>query len=288
MFLRLFAPLVALAALALVATPAPAAVPGEDLWSEPLAPFKIADNLYYVGSKELTAFLIVTPKGDILLDGGVPKNGPMVLDNVRALGFDPHDIKILINSHAHFDHAGPFAMLKQATGAQMVISRGDAPVIESGGETDFFFHKRMFPPAKVDRVIDDGDTVSLGGVTLTAHITAGHTKGCTSWTLPVTVDGQAKQALFICSLTLLPGYRLTGDPGYPNLGADFARSIATLRAQRCDLFLASHGGFIDLLKKREAMLAGAKTNPFIDPAGCKAYIDHGEASLHRLEARGGQ
>ena len=276
---------VALFGIAASAPATAAPYPGHKEWTAALAPFRIADNLYYVGSQDLTSFLIVTPKGDILLDGGVPENAPMILDHIRALGFDPHDIKILLNSHAHFDHAGVLAEIKVQTGAQMVASRADTPVLESGGKADFFFAKPMFQPVKVDRIIDDGDTVALGGVTLAAHITAGHTRGCTSWSMPLTVDGQAKQALFICSLTILPGYRLSGDPNYPNLGQDFARSIKTLRALPCDVFLASHGSFFDLTRKREALLKGAEPNPFVDPAGCRAYIDRGEASLQSNLAR---
>jgi len=253
----------------------------EKSWTAPLAPFRIADNLYYVGSQDLTSYLVVTPKGLILLDVGVPQNAPMVLNNIRALGFDPRQIKYLLNSHAHFDHAGGLAVVKHLSGAKLVASRGDAPVLESGGRTDFFFGpKPQFPNVKVDRLIDDGGVVSLGGTTMTAHLTPGHTKGCTTWTMPLTVDGHTRQALFLCSLTILPHYRLTGDRRYPQMAADFTHSYSVLHGLPCEVFLASHGGFYGLLAKRQAMIDHpAAPNPFVDPAGCKAFIDHGETAF---------
>jgi metallo-beta-lactamase class B len=259
----------------------------EKSWTAPLAPFRIADNLYYVGSQELTAYLIATPKGLILLDAGVPENAPMVLNNIHALGFDPHQIKYLLNSHAHFDHAGGLAAIKRLSGAQMIASRGDAPVLESGGRADFFFGpKPQFPNVKVDRLIDDGGEVSLGGTTITAHLTPGHTKGCTTWTMPLRVDGRTRQALFLCSLTILPRYRLTGDRRYPQMAADFTRSYSVLHGLPCEVFLASHGSFFDLTAKRQVMLDHPDApNPFVDPAGCRAFFARGEADFHqRLEA----
>ena len=251
----------------------------EKTWTQSFAPFRIADNIYYVGSAELTSYLIVTPKGLILLDAGVPENATMVLGNIKALGFDPGQIKYLLNSHAHFDHAGGLAAIRRVTHARMIASAADATVLESGGRTDFFFGpKPQFPPLKVDRIIGDNEQVSLGGVSLTAHLTPGHTKGCTTWTMPVHVDGQIRQALFLCSLTILPGYRLTGDPKYPQMGADFGHTYAVLHALPCEVFLASHGSFYRLLAKRKTMLDNPSgPNPFVDPAGCKAYIDRGEA-----------
>jgi metallo-beta-lactamase class B len=263
----------------------------EASWTAPMAPFRIADNLYYVGSQELTSYLIVTPEGYILLDSGVPENAPMVMANIRKLGFDPRRIKFLLNSHAHFDHAGGLAAIKRATGARFVASRQDAPVLESGGRTDFahklitnsFSAAANFPPIKVDRLIADGEQVRLGGTALTAHVTPGHTKGCTTWSMPLTVDGRTRQALFICSLTILPGYRLVGDPNYPQMGEDFARTYKAMHALPCEVFLASHGSFYGLIAKREAMLKQPSPNPFVDPQGCAAYIAKSEAFFHRTQ-----
>jgi metallo-beta-lactamase class B len=257
-------------------------------WTQSIEPFRIAGNIYYVGAKDLTSYLIVTPKGDILLDVGVNENAAMVQANIRKLGFDPRQIKIILNSHAHLDHAGGIAAMKRFTHARFIASARDKPVLESGGRADFRFGPSpQFPAVKVDQVIGDGGKVSLGGVTMTAHLTPGHTKGCTTWTMPVTVDGQTRQALFLCSLSILPGYKLTGDPKYAEMGADYAHSYAVLHTLPCEVFLASHGMFYGMLAKRQAMLdhPGAP-NPFVDPAGCKAFFDKNEAAFRKKLAAG--
>jgi len=270
-------------AAAAAALPIPHAPYAEADWTQAIEPFRIAGNIYYVGAKDLTSYLIVTPKGYILLDVGVNENAAMVAANIRKLGFDPSQIKIILNSHAHLDHAGGIAAIKRLTHAQFVASAADAPVLESGGVKDFHFGpKPQFPAVKVDRTIADGGTVSLGGVTMTAHLTPGHTKGCTTWTLPVTVDGQPRQALFLCSLSILSGYRLTGDPSYPTMGADYAHTYDVLHALPCEVFLGSHGQFYGMLAKRQAVLDHpAAPNPFVDPAGCKAFIDRNEAAFRQ-------
>ena len=275
----------ALSAIAGAAAAAEPSVPhapyAEADWTQSIEPFRIAGNIYYVGAKDLTAYLIVTPKGYILLDVGVNENAAMVEANVRKLGFDPRQIKIILNSHAHLDHAGGIAAMKQFTHAQFIASARDKPVLESGGRADFHFGpKPQFPAVKVDRVIEDGGKVNLGGVTMTAHLTPGHTKGCTSWTMPVEVDGQTKQTLFICSVSILSGYRLTGDPSYPEMGADYAHTYAVLHSLPCEVFLGSHGIFYGMAAKRQAMLEHPRApNPFVDPAGCKAFIDRNEAAF---------
>jgi metallo-beta-lactamase class B len=238
----------------------------------PQAPFKIADNLYYVGASDVTSFLIVTPDGYILLDGGFEQTAPMILDHIRALGFDPKRIKFILNSHAHFDHAGGIAAIRAATGAAFVASAPDAPALAEGDVNDFSLKDVAFPPTKPDRIIAEGESVTLGGVSITAHVTAGHTKGCTTWTLPVMVDGKAESALFLCSLSVLSEFRLIGNPLYPNQAEDFEKSFATLNGLKCDVFLASHGQFFDLKGKAARLAAGAKPNPFVDPQGCRAFI----------------
>ncbi len=241
--------------------------------NQPLAPFKIADNLYYVGASDVTSYLIVTPHGKmILIDGGFEQTAPQILANIRTLGFDPKNIRILLNSHAHLDHAGGLAALKAATGAKFLASAQDAPVLEAGGANDFSLKNALFPPIKPDRTLHDGEKVALDGVTLTAHVTAGHTKGCTTWTMPVTMDGKRENALFLCSLSVLSQFRLIGNPAYPTQAADFEKSFATLKTLKCDVFLASHGMFFDMLGKRTKLLAGAKPNPFIDPQGCRDFF----------------
>jgi metallo-beta-lactamase class B len=249
--------------------------------NEPLAPFKIADNLYYVGAKDVTSYLIVTKAGLILLDGGFAETAPEILANIRTLGFDPKNIRILLNSHAHLDHAGGLAALKAASGATFYASAQDAPELAAGGANDFALKNANYPPIKPDRIIPDGGTIVMGGVTLTAHVTAGHTKGCTTWTMPVTIDGKHENALFLCSLSILSMYRLVGDPKYPTQAADYQKSFATLRGLKCDVFLASHGSFFDMLAKRQKLLAGAKPNPFIDPQGCRAFFAAAEKEFDR-------
>jgi metallo-beta-lactamase class B len=253
--------------------------------SQPLAPFRIGGDLYYVGASDVTSYLVVTKAGLILIDGGFEKTAPMILANIRTLGFDPKQVKFLLSSHAHFDHAGGLAALKAATGATFVASARDAPELEAGGADDFALKDALFPKIKPDRLVADGATVTLGGVTLTAHITAGHTKGCTTWTLPLTIDGKPQNALFLCSLSVLSNYRLIGDPLYPNQAADYEKSFATLRGLKCDVFLASHGQFFGMLDKRARLLAGDKPNPFIDPAGCRAFFAKAEAEFDRRLAQ---
>ena len=245
-------------------------------WSVPFAPFKIADGLYYVGSADPTAYLIDSGAGLILLDVGYTPFEPEVIKNIRTLGFDPKNVRIVLNSHAHLDHAGGLAALKGETGAKLHAMIGDAAILEAGGKGDADVgDKAGFPPVKVDRVLHDGDTVSLGRVTLTAHLTPGHTPGCTTWTMPVKVDSRTVTATFICSLTILPGTPM--DAGRQAL---WRTTYAKLDAMPCDLFLASHQSFFDGAKKRAAMAAG-KPNPFVDPKGCRAFIDSHKVAFEK-------
>jgi metallo-beta-lactamase class B len=277
----------AAAALAALFIAGPAAAEGapalkltpSETWNNPVAPFRIADGLYYVGAADIAAYLIVTDAGLLVIDGGHPETAGQILANIKALGFDPKAVKILLSSHAHFDHAGGLAELKTATGAQLYASAEDGALMKRGGKGDFFLgDKHPYPPVTPDHVLADGDKVTIGDVVLTAHITAGHTKGCTTWTFPVKVDGQPKQALVLCSLSILPGYRLVGDPAYPNMADDYAKSYATLKALPCEVFLASHGQFFGLPEKRLALRPDAP-NPFVDPEGCKTYFSAKEAEF---------
>lgn len=276
-------------ALFIAAAPACAqADPHSRANNRPVPPFHIAGNIYYVGASDVTSFLIVTPKGHILLDGGFAETAPQIEANIARLGFKLADVKILLNSHAHFDHAGGLAELKKRTGAQFVAMDGDAMLLASGGRGDFFFGDTLkFPPVKPDRIIHDGDTVSLGGVTLTAHLTAGHTRGCTTWTMTTDEGGKPLRVVFIGSMSVLSGYRLTGKESYPGIAASYEKSFRVLKSLPCDIFLASHGSFFDLSDKRAAMAKGATPNAFIDPTGYGAYVDDAEqafnAELHRQQ-----
>ena len=282
----------AFAVMVLVAVPMcarPQSDPEMRSMNRPIPPFHIIGNIYYVGASDITSFLIVTPAGDILLDGGLVQTAPQIEANIRKLGFKLSDVKILLNSHAHFDHAGGLAELKRRTGAQFVAMQGDAALLARGGHGDFYFGDRdTFPAIRPDRVIRDGDTVFLGGVTLTAHLTAGHTRGCTTWTMTTEDHDKPLHVVFIGSMSVLSGYRLAGKESYPGMTADYERSFRVLPSLPCDVFLGSHGQFFNLAEKREALAQSPKENPFIDPAGYRAYVDGAEhafqAALHRQQA----
>lgn len=247
--------------------------------NDPVAPFQIASGLYYVGASDIASYLISTDEGLILIDGGYETTAPQILANLKTLGFEPKQVKILLNTHAHLDHAGGLAAVKAATGATLYSSAEDGALMARGGKGDFFLADRApYPPVKPDKVVTDGQAITLGGVTLTAHLTPGHTKGCTTWTFPVKVDGVERQALVLCSLTVLPGYRLAKDPSYPGIAADYERSYATWAKLPCEVFLASHGQFYGLAEKRAAMKPGAP-NPFVDPEGCRTFFTGAKARL---------
>ncbi|MDE3135430.1 MAG: subclass B3 metallo-beta-lactamase [Acidobacteriota bacterium] len=289
----------AIGALALVAgsiallggsVPAPGSQSDPDAraWNQPVKPFHIIGNIYYVGAKEISSFLIVTPRGDVVLNAGYVQTAPQIEANIRSLGFHVADVKILLNSHAHLDHAGGLAELKRVTGARFYASAADAPLLESGGRGDYAFgDKYTFPPIKPDRLLHDGDTVSLGGTTLTARLTPGHTKGCTTWTMNVQADGKQYPVVFACSTSVLQGVRLVNNPLYPGIARDYERAFRVLRSLPCGVFLSDHGWMFHLDAKRQALASGAKPNPFIDPAGYRAYIEKSEAAflkdLHQQE-----
>ena len=234
--------LIAVAMLAASASPGSAA-PQDPSWTQAVQPFRIADRLYYVGSRELAAYLIDSGDGLILLDGGVPENAPLVLASIRSLGFDPKRVRLLLNSQAHFDHAGALAAIKAATGARLLASAPDAALLERGGRGDFAWGDDLpYPQVKVDRVVRNGEEVKLGRTVLTARITPGHTKGCTTWQMPIIDGGRRYEALFLCGTTA-PGYRLTDNREYPDIVADFRRSFATWKSLPCDLFLGAHASY---------------------------------------------
>lgn len=246
-------------------------------WNQPVEPFRIVGNVYYVGASDITSYLITTPKGHILLDGGFVETAPMILANIRKLGFRPEDVRILLSSHAHYDHAGGLAELKRVTGATFYASRGDLPQLARGGTDDPQFGDRfLFPPIYADRIVEDKQRITLGGTTLTAHITPGHTPGCTTWTM----RAGGKEVVFVGSPTS-PGYRLTNNPRYPNAVADYRSQFARLKSLGCDVFLASHGNFFGL----EEMIAKKKKY-----AGCeeyRAFVDDAEKRFEEKVKAGG-
>ncbi|MDQ6913654.1 MAG: subclass B3 metallo-beta-lactamase [Verrucomicrobiota bacterium] len=249
-------------------------------WNQPVPPFKIIGNIYYVGAREVCSYLITTPAGHIVLDGGFVETAPQIEANIAQLGFRLADVKILISSHAHLDHAGGLAELKEKTGAKFMAMKEDADLLARGGKDDFAFRDRLlFPPVTADRELRDGDKVDLGDVTLIARLTPGHTKGCTSWTTQVEENGRKYDVVFVGS-TSVPGYTLLGNPKYPNMKDDYEKTFALMKKLPCDVFLASHGSFFSLVEKSKLLAQRPSQNPFIDPNGYRKFIEQTDRAFH--------
>ena len=243
-------------------------------WTEPFPPFRIADNLYYVGSKGLANYLITTPQGHILINSDLDANVPLIKASIEQLGFKFSDVKILLISHAHWDHDAGSAKVKALTGASYMVMDADVPVVESGGKTDFHYAgdaTTLYTPVRVDRVLHDGDEVKLGGVVLVAHLTPGHTKGCTTWTLTVRDGAKTYNAVIIGSPNVNPGYKLVDNAKYPTIAQDYERTFRVLESLPCDLFLGAHGAYFDMEAKYARKQAGT-ADAFVDPKGCAAFI----------------
>lgn len=241
---------------------------GRAQWNRPFQPFHLIGNIYYVGATGVSAFLIVTPAGSILIDGGLPETAPQIARSIGDLGFRLTDVKYLLNSHAHFDHAGGLAELKRLSGATMVASSGDAPALRSGGQD--------MPAVVVDRIVGNGEVLRLGDTSMTAHITAGHTKGCTTWTMTTPANGRDHRVVFYCSTSVVD--RLVGNAQYPQIVADYEQSFAALRALSSDVFLAPHPDFFGMEEKRQKMKAGG-ANPFVDPTELRRFVERSERSF---------
>ena len=255
-------------------------------WNRPVAPFRIAGNLYYVGAKDVSSFLLTSDSGHILVDAGFAETAPQILANIERLGFRPRDVKVLLSSHGHQDHAGGFAALKTATGAPLVAAPGDADLIERGGRGDFAWGDRLtYPAAAVDRRILDGDSVRAGPLVMHAIATPGHTRGCTTWTTTVREGSRDLLVAIVCSLSA-PGYHLAGDSAVPGLAGTYARTFRRLQELRPDIFLSSHGSAFDLLGKI-ARRGDGLPNPFIDPAEFPAVLRRAEQSIEAQRARQG-
>jgi len=244
------------------------------VWSEPFPPFRIAGNLYYVGTRGLANYLITTPEGNILINSDLESSVPLVRDSVEKLGFKFGEIKILLISHAHFDHDAGSAKIKQMTGAKYMVMEPDVDVVESGGKTDFHYganESTLYPPATIDRVLHDGDEVKLGDAVLVAHLTPGHTKGCTTWTMKAKEDGKTYDVVIIGSVNVNPGYKLVGNAAYPQIAQDYEKTFGVLKALPCDLFLGAHGDVFDLERKYARLEKGDKA-ALVDPDGYKKYV----------------
>lgn len=268
--------LLTLFALTLASQPLRAGHPPS--WTRAIEPARLVGNVHYVGTEDLGAYLIAGKEGLILLDAPLEENVDLVLANVRKLGFDPGRIRILLNSHAHADHAGGLAEVKRRTGAQVYMSKDDAELAARGGLDDFAFDDDLpYPPVTTDQIVRDGEAIRLGDVSMTPVLTPGHTKGCTTWTTTVMEGEKALDVVFLCSVSA-PGYRLVQNEAYPEIFEDYQRSFARLGELQADVFLANHGSFFGLKEKLAKSRAGT-ANPFIDAGALPRFLDRAWQSL---------
>lgn len=255
--------------------------PNSPEWSEPLPPYHVIGNVYYVGTKGLACFLITTPQGHILINSGLKDTVPLIQASVEKLGFKFSDIKILLISHGHWDHcAGSFDLIKR-TGAKYMVMDGDVAEVEAGGKGDFHYAESpgvLYPPATVDRVLHDGDEVKLGNAKLIARKTPGHTKGCTTWTFKVEDGGKMYDVVIIGSVNVNGGYKLVANPTYPQIAQDYETTFHVLKSLPCDVFLGAHGDYYGMNRKLARMRDGGP-NPFIDPEGYQHYVAQREQAF---------
>jgi metallo-beta-lactamase class B len=254
-------------------------------WTNPFPPYRIIGNIYYVGSQGLAVYLITTPQGNILINSNLEKSVPMIQASVEKLGFRFSDTKILLISHAHWDHCAGSAAVKELTGAKYMVMDADVPAIEDGGKINFGRGSKFsdsgasqYQPAKVDQALHDGDQVKLGDTVLTAHLTPGHTKGTTTWTMKVVDAGKTYNVVIVGSPNVNPGYKLVNNALYPQIASDYERMFRVLKSLPCDVFLGAHGDYYGMEAKYGRMKAGGP-NPFIDPEGYKSYIAEREQTF---------
>ena len=252
-------------------------------WHEPFPAHKVVGNVYYVGSKDLATYLITTSEGHILINSSFERTVPLIQKSVESLGFKMTDVKILLASHAHSDHVAGHALLQRTTGAKVFVMRGDDEVIASGGKGQYFYPKDRWAPCKVDRVLKDKDEVKLGGVTLVARLTPGHTRGCTTWAWQVEDGGEKYDVVVIGSPNVNPGYQLVNNKDYPEIATDFATTFEVLKSLPCDVFLGAHGGYYGMVE-RHALLEKGRKDAFVNPDGYKDYVALKERAFRKTLA----
>ncbi len=262
--------------LALVTMCASAVPLAQRDWNAPFPAHHIIDNVYFVGTQQLGTFLITTPDGHVLINSDFEETVPSIRRSIETLGFDFTDIAVILGSHAHGDHMQADALVKEMTGAEVVVMRQDVDRLRA-----------MRPGGKehpIDRILDDGDEVTLGGTTLTAHRTAGHTEGCTSWAVEVEENDRTYLALIVCSFGVNPGYVLVDNPDYPEIADDYRATFAKARSLPVDVFLGSHGFWYDMERKLEQSMSrvDGEPNPFIDREGYLAHIDMQEQRFQEM------
>jgi|SRR5450432_2015895 metallo-beta-lactamase class B len=269
---------------------AAAIAPTDPGWTVAFPGHRVMGNVYYVGSKGLASYLITTAQGHILINSSLGSSVDLIRESVEKLGFKFSDVKILLISHAHFDHCAGSARVKELTGAKYMVMDADVPVVESGGKLDFQYGDSAdgrYKAAKVDRVLHDGDEVKLGGVVLVAHKTPGHTRGCTTWTMkvaegagsgPDSGGGKVYDVVIVGSPNVNPGYKLVGNADYPEMARDYELTFRVLKSLPCDVFLGAHGSYYGMEEKFARLKDGA-ANPFVDPAGYRSYVAEREAAF---------
>jgi metallo-beta-lactamase class B len=241
----------------------------DDGWRQLVAPFQIADRTWYVGTQGLTALLIRTPEGAVLIDGGLPQAADMLLMRMRELGIAPHDLKLILHSHAHGDHVGPLAAVKRATGARLVSNAESAALLARGGSADLHFGDGiLYPPVQTDRLVQDGEVIELGGLRFSAHFTPGHTPGSLSWTWTDQRNGQPLRIAYVDSMSA-PDYQLIDNPRYPHITDDYRRSFGVVRTLDCDLLITPH-------PDASGWAPAERAAPHPSPMSCRAYADKAE------------
>ena len=250
-------------------------------WTNPFPPYRVIGNVYYVGSQGLASYLITTPQGHILINSSLETSVPLIRESIEKLGFKFGDVKILLISHAHWDHCAGSAAIKELTGAKYMVMDADVPEIEAGGKGNFQYGDSptsRYQPTKVDRILHDGEEVKLGDAVLTAHLTPGHTKGTTTWTMKAKEGGKAYNVVIIGSPNVNAGYKLVNNAIYPQIASDYERMFRILKSLPCDIFLGAHGNYYGMEAKYARMKEGA-ANPFIDPEGYKSYVAEREQTF---------
>ncbi|HZY62481.1 MAG TPA: subclass B3 metallo-beta-lactamase [Edaphobacter sp.] len=271
----------ALATIAILMAASRANAIDRSTWTRPFPPYRIAGNLYYVGSEDLASYLVVTPEGNILINSSLESSPALIKKSVEQLGFKFSDTKILLISHAHWDHDAGSAKIIKMTGAKYMVMDADVPVVESGGKKDFAYGNEAstyYPPAKVDRVLHDGDQVKLGGTVLVAHLTPGHTKGCTTWTMKVTDSGKTYNVVIVGSPYVNNDYKLVNNKAYPQIAQDYEKTFRVLKSLPCDIFLGAHGGYFNM-KAKYALMKTEGVKAFVDPQGYKEFLAESEQAF---------
>jgi len=260
---------------------------GGPAWTNPREPFQIADDLYYVGTEDLSSYLFTSEAGHILIDAPLDENVPQIVASIRSLGFDPADVRIQLASHAHLDHVGGLAAMGRVTGAELLISEPDAPYVNAGRDFGLEGMTDGYPSAAVRRTFRDGETIRLGDIALTAHLTPGHTPGCTSWTGTVRIQGEPYDFVSVCSLSVLGNYELGGaEPTYAGQARDYCRSVAHLEGLDPDIFLGAHGSWFGIEEKQARRRAGEST-AFVERRMYREYLAEARTSIERALSRAG-